>query len=126
MGVVKAGEELPKDQLQDAFTVRVWVGDQSEEITVLGSKGAASFSKPVTIGGHDITVGYGSKVYTLPFSITLNDFIAQKYPGTEKGYSSFMSKITLVDDRPFDYDIYMNHVLDHQGYRFFQSSFHPD
>ena len=126
MGIVKADDNLPKDQLQDAFTVRVWVGEASEEITVLGSKGASSFSQPVSIGNHDITVGYGSKVYTLPFSITLNDFIAQKYPGTEKGYSSFMSKITVVDDRPFDYDIYMNHVLDHQGYRFFQSSFHPD
>ena len=37
-----------------------------------------------------------------------------------------MSKITVRDERPFDYDIYMNHVLDHQGYRFFQASFDPD
>jgi cytochrome c-type biogenesis protein CcsB len=37
-----------------------------------------------------------------------------------------MSKITVIDDRPFDYDIYMNHVLDHRGYRFFQASFDPD
>ena len=37
-----------------------------------------------------------------------------------------MSKITVEDERPFDYDIYMNHVLDHQGYRFFQASFMVD
>src|SRR5690606_14265514 len=30
------------------------------------------------------------------------------------------------DEKSFDYDIFMNHVLDHKGYRFFQSSFHPD
>jgi hypothetical protein len=27
---------------------------------------------------------YGSKAYVLPFKIKLNDFIASKYPGTEK------------------------------------------
>tara|TARA_R110002033_G_scaffold2555_3_gene17394 strand:- start:1673 stop:3712 length:2040 start_codon:yes stop_codon:yes gene_type:complete len=37
-----------------------------------------------------------------------------------------MSKVTIEDERPFDYDIYMNHILDHKGYRFFQASFHPD
>jgi len=37
-----------------------------------------------------------------------------------------MSKVTVEDERPFDYDIYMNHVLDHKGYRFFQANFDPD
>jgi cytochrome c-type biogenesis protein CcsB len=32
----------------------------------------------------------------------------------------------VEDQTPFDYDIYMNHVLDHRGYRFFQASFNPD
>ena len=32
----------------------------------------------------------------------------------------------MEDQTPFDYDIYMNHVLDHRGYRFFQASFNPD
>src|SRR5690606_18435066 len=40
--------------------------------------------------------------------------------------ASFMSKNNVNNERSFDYDIYMNHVLDHQGYRFFQSSFDPD
>jgi cytochrome c-type biogenesis protein CcsB len=56
----------------------------------------------------------------------LNDFIAEKYPGTEKSYSSFMSKVTVVGEETFDYDIYMNHILNHSGYRFFQASFDPD
>ena len=62
----------------------------------------------------------------LPFAIQLNDFIAEKYPGTEKSYASFMSKVRVEDTDPFEYDIYMNHVLDHKGYRFFQASFNPD
>ncbi len=62
----------------------------------------------------------------LPFSIKLNDFIAEKYPGTENSYSSFKSKVTVEDDKIFDYDIFMNNILNHKGYRFFQASFDPD
>src|SRR5690606_23201816 len=39
---------------------------------------------------------------------------------------SYMSRITVHDERSFDFDIYMNHVLDHGGHRFFQASFNPD
>jgi cytochrome c biogenesis protein ResB len=56
----------------------------------------------------------------------LNDFIAEKYPGTEKSYSSFESKVTIQDSEVFDARIYMNNILDYEGYRFFQSSFDPD
>ena len=38
-----------------------------------------------------------------------------------------MSKISVQEnDTSFDYDIYMNNILNHQGYRFFQASFDPD
>ena len=37
-----------------------------------------------------------------------------------------MSKVTVLDDPTFDHDIYMNHILNHKGYRFFQASFDPD
>jgi cytochrome c-type biogenesis protein CcsB len=123
-GIVKA--EMGAAEAKDAVRFKITVGDQSEEITVLGQKGMSSYSEPLELGGLKFTVGYGSKVYELPFAIHLKDFIAEKYPGTEKGYSSFMSKITVEDEQSFDYDIYMNHVLDHKGYRFFQSSFDPD
>ena len=81
----------------------------------------------VRVAGLDFSLKYGSLVSKLPFSIQLNDFIADKYPGTEKSYSSFKSKVTVVnDDENFDYDIYMNNILNHKGYRFFQASFDPD
>ena len=37
-----------------------------------------------------------------------------------------MSKVTVLDQPTFDYDIYMNHILNYKGYRFFQASFDPD
>tara|TARA_B100000949_G_scaffold137686_1_gene121140 strand:+ start:21619 stop:24864 length:3246 start_codon:yes stop_codon:yes gene_type:complete len=125
-GIVKVPEEEITKETQDALIVSISANGDSKEVKLLGSKGTSNFSDKINVGGLDFSLSYGSKVYELPFSIELNDFIAEKYPGTETGYASFMSKVTVHDDRPFDYDIYMNHVLDHQGYRFFQSSFHPD
>ncbi|MEM8509380.1 MAG: cytochrome c biogenesis protein CcsA [Bacteroidota bacterium] len=121
---------VPKDQIteqtQDALVVDITVNGQTVEKKLLGSKGNSDFSDKIAIGGLEFSLRYGSKIYELPFRVRLNDFIAEKYPGTETSYSAFMSKITVEDQRPFDYDIFMNHVLDHKGYRFFQASFMED
>ncbi len=111
---------------EDAVTVKVIAEGQEKIVTVLGSKGKIGEAKTVKIGNIDYSFFYGSKAYVLPFKIKLNDFIAQKYPGTEKSYSSFESKVTVQDKEPFDARIFMNNVLDHDGYRFFQSGFDPD
>ena len=111
---------------QDALTIQISSNGDAEKVEVLGAKGVVNNPKKVTVGGLDFWVQYGSKELQLPFAVYLNDFIAEKYPGTEKSYSSFMSKVTVEDDTSFDYDIYMNHILDHKGYRFFQASFDPD
>ena len=111
----------------NALTLKVFADGQEKSLTVLGTKGKVGEFKSVKIGKLDYTFFYGSKAYTLPFSIKLNDFIAQKYPGTEKSYSSFESQVTVQDSiTPFNARIYMNHVLDYKGFRFFQSSFDPD
>ena len=125
-GIVEVPKEEIDDNTQDALVVAVSSNGETVEKKLLGGKGPSNFSEKFTVGGLEFSLRYGSKEYQLPFSVRLNDFIAEKYPGTEKGYASFMSKVTVEDERPFDYDIYMNHVLDHKGYRFFQSSFHPD
>ncbi len=111
---------------EDALTVKISAEGQEKTVTVLGSKGKLGDSKTVKIGKIDYTFFYGSKAYVLPFKIKLNDFIAQKYPGTEKSYSSFESKVTVQDKESFDARIFMNNVLDYDGYRFFQSGFDPD
>ncbi len=112
---------------EDALTIKVAVQGKEKEITLLGSKGQQGTPQTFKLGSLDFTFYYGSKIYTLPFNIKLNDFIAQKYPGTEKSYSSYESKVTVMDGKEnFDAHIYMNHILDHKGFRFFQASFDPD
>lgn len=111
----------------DALIVKVANEGQEKLVTLVGSKGKMGEPQSVKVGNLEYTLTYGSKVYTLPFSLKLNDFIAKKYPGTEKSYSSFESKVTVEDpDGNFDAHIYMNHVLDHKGFRFFQANFDPD
>ncbi|MBF6608302.1 MAG: cytochrome c biogenesis protein CcsA [Flavobacterium sp.] len=113
-------------QTDDALTVTVETDGKTKDITLLGSKGKMGEPQSFSLGGLDFTLFYGSKVYELPFEIRLNDFIAERYPGTENSYSAFESRVTVIDDETFDARIFMNNILDHKGYRFFQASFQPD
>lgn len=124
---VRATKEKTDGQ-PDAVTLEVSSEGESERVTLLGGQGIVNDPKKVELAGLEFFLNYGSKEIELPFSIKLNDFIAEKYPGTEKSYSSFKSKIEVIDEEEgnFPYEIFMNHVLDHKGYRFFQASFHPD
>lgn len=65
---------------------------------------------------------------TLPFSLFLKDFIIDFYPGSMNP-SGFESKVVLEDmDRNIREEkrIFMNNILVHRGYRFYQSSYSPD
>ncbi len=129
-GIVKGEYEIVKSEEeetnQNALILKVSSGFESKVIELFGGKGITDNFERIRVSGLDFSLKYGSIVSKLPFSIQLNDFIAEKYPGTEKSYSSFKSKVTVNDDKVFDYDIYMNNILNHKGYRFFQASFDPD
>ncbi len=120
--VVRSNEESP----QQGLVLRISTMNESKVIGILGGKGIVNIPKKINVGNLDFSFTYGSLEKTLPFNIRLNDFIAEKYPGTEKSYSSFKSKVSVIDDTNFDYEIYMNHILNYKGYRFFQASFDPD
>jgi hypothetical protein len=125
-GLVKATKDEKSNQ--DGLIVDVSTNGETKTVELLGGKGTFPDPKSLDIGGLKVYLSYGSKQYELPFSITLNDFIAEKYPGTEKGYSAFKSNVTVNDpkDGLKDEEIFMNNVLDKGGYRFFQSGFDPD
>ncbi|WP_298136890.1 cytochrome c biogenesis protein CcsA [Flavobacterium sp.] len=111
----------------DALVVKVKADGQEKEITLVGSKGKQGTPQSFKLGKLEFTFFFGSKVYELPFKLQLNDFIAERYPGTEKRYSSFESKVTVIDGKEkFDARIFMNNILDHKGFRFFQANFDPD
>ncbi|WP_298238793.1 cytochrome c biogenesis protein CcsA [uncultured Algibacter sp.] len=124
--VVQKSQILKNDE--DGVVLKVTANDETKHVGLLGGKGMNNPLKQVEIGGLDFALRYGSKVLELPFSIKLNDFEAERYPGTERGYSAYSSEVTVIDNEEgdFDYKIFMNNILDHRGYRFFQSGFDPD
>ncbi|MCX7548586.1 cytochrome c biogenesis protein CcsA [Xanthomarina sp. F1114] len=124
--IVKKSEMLAGDE--DGLVLKVTSNGETKRVNLLGGQGYSKPFEKVEIAGLDIALKYGSKIIELPFSIKLNDFIADKYPGTEKSYSSFASEVTVIDEETgnYDYRIYMNHILDHGGFRFFQAGFDPD
>ena len=122
-----ATNDFKAKEHNDALTVKLTADGQEKTITLIGTKSLVGQSQTVKIGKLDYTFFYGNKVYNLPFNIKLNDFIAQKYPGTERSFSSFESQVTVQNKSDvFDARIFMNNILDYEGYRFFQSSFDPD
>jgi cytochrome c-type biogenesis protein CcsB len=121
--IVKKSKLLKSDE--DGLVLNVNVNDETKQVQLLGGMGTSNQPERVKIGGLALDFRYGAKLLKLPFSIKLNDFVAEKYPGTKNSYSSFSSAITVNDeqDGDFDYKIFMNNVLDHKGYRFFQAGF---
>ncbi len=124
--VVQKSKILKNDE--DGVVLKITTNGETQRIGLLGGQGMNNPFKQIKVGGLDFAFKYGSKVLELPFSIKLNDFVAERYPGTENRFSAFSSQVTVVDEQEgsFDYKIFMNHILDHRGYRFFQSSYDPD
>ena len=66
--------------------------------------------------------------HDLPFSVTLQDFILETYPGTMRP-SGFMSIVKVTDldtGKVYDARAWMNNPLEHRGYTLFQSSYQQD
>ncbi len=112
----------------NALEFNISDGNTVKTVYVWGNKGMEGQFQHVKFGDTDIAVSYGSKRIKLPFQIKLRDFQLERYPGSHSP-SSYASEVTLIDPEDnikMDYRIYMNHVLDYKGYRFFQSSYDPD
>ena len=108
--------------------LKVSVGEKSKEVVFKPYKGQTGPLKQFSLEGVDIQMRIGSKIITLPFSIKLNDFELERYPGSMTP-ASYSSRVVLIDKEQnltMPYHIYMNHILDHRNFRFFQSSYDPD
>jgi cytochrome c-type biogenesis protein CcsB len=108
--------------------VDVSIGEKSYFIKLVGKRGMQGVGKDLDFGGTKVHIEYGSKSLTLPFSIKLDDFVLNRYPGSmsPSSYSSYVSLIDEVDNVKFDYHIFMNHILHYKSYQFFQSSYDQD
>lgn len=72
-------------------------------------------------------LSYGPREEILPFALQLRAFELERYPGSESP-SSYASEVQVIDHggSNFTYRIYMNNVLDHKGFRFYQASYDTD
>ena len=127
---VEMASSDPKMRNESVAAVAVKVACDGEEKVsyTYGNKGRQGSPARMQFGDLMVTVSYGAIMKSLPFSIALRDFIMERYPGTNSA-SSYASEVTLIDPRDnleMDYRIYMNNILNYNGYRFFQSSYDQD
>ncbi|EAK1185388.1 cytochrome c biogenesis protein CcsA [Campylobacter jejuni] len=86
------------------------------------------YNKPIMIELADqkFFISWALSYEQLPFDIYLRDFVLDRYPGSMSP-ASYASEITVKNNNEnFDYRIFMNNVLDYDGYRFYQSSYDQD
>jgi len=101
----------------------VTAANETKHITLRGEKFAIQPPSQFTIGNLNFRMSYGAMQMELPFSIKLNDFQLDKYPGSNSPMS-FASEVTVIDpSETFDFRIFMNNILNYKGYKFFQSSY---
>ena len=121
-------ESMSDQNLPGALILDVSHNGKSQEVVVIGGPGSVENYQDVALDGVSLRLAYGTKKIPLPFSIQLNKFELDRYAGSMSP-SSYASEVTLIDPRNGfrkDHRIFMNNVLDYDGYRFFQSSYDQD
>jgi len=112
-------DQYPADMLE----VEVSTANTKKNVRLFGNKYSTRPPERFMLDGLNFRINYGSKQLELPFSIKLRDFQLDRYPGSMSP-KSYASEVTVYDDgNNFDFRIFMNNILDHKGFRFFQSSY---
>ncbi|MCG8701521.1 MAG: cytochrome c biogenesis protein ResB, partial [Bacteroidales bacterium] len=116
------------DNQFDLVEMELNIDTMQRSVVLIGAQSMKRRPDTVNMGGHTILLAYGSIYYQLPFDLHLDDFIMERYSGTDNPMS-YKSLVKVIDKRKgieYPYDIYMNHILNYGGYRFFQSSYDKD
>ena len=111
-----------------ALLMQVSLGENQFEQYIYGGTGRVGDPEFFQTNDMALSVAYGARQIVLPFNLYLHDFIMDRYPGTNSP-ASYASEVTLNDPAAGleeDHRIYMNHILNYKGYRFFQSSYDQD
>ncbi len=125
---IQSEDPKVKNESIVGLALDISVNDENKKTYIFGRKGSPGNPQALKMNDMVLSVSYGAKEMTVPFSIRLNDFIMDKYPGTNSA-SSYASEVTLIDSENnvnLEYRIYMNNILNYGGHRFFQSSFDTD
>ncbi|CAA7390305.1 cytochrome c biogenesis protein CcsA [Chryseobacterium fistulae] len=120
------GDRKKDQNVPDVLTIEIQGPKTKQLVDLSVEKGNPNAYKQITMDGLNMMVGFGPKIYNTPFALKLDDFVMETYPGSSSP-SAYESHIKIIDEgKQTPFKIYMNHVLNHKGYRFFQSSFDPD
>lgn len=105
--------------------VFIWLG--AAVTHYVGVTGIMHIREGETVSNMMRDEGAGMGNTSLPFSVTLDDFRLQRYPGSHSPMS-YESDLVIKkgDEVPVQATVRMNKVIDIDGYRLFQSSFDPD
>ncbi len=120
------GDRKKDQNVPDALMMEIQGPQTKQTVELVVERGNPNLFKQVTLDGLNIMIGFGPKVYTTPFALKLDDFVMETYPGSSSP-SAYESHVQIIDEgKQTPYKIYMNNVLNHKGYRFFQASFDED
>jgi cytochrome c-type biogenesis protein CcsB len=114
-------EEITDNSVQGTPVIKVKINDQ--ELMIPRGK-----QEEIMLNNTRVIISIGNRMFQLPYSLKLNEFDLERYPGSNSP-SSFASEVTVIDEAnsiEMPYRIYMNHILNYGGYRFFQSSYDQD
>ncbi|HKJ05890.1 MAG TPA: cytochrome c biogenesis protein CcsA, partial [Flavobacteriaceae bacterium] len=101
----------------------VTANNETTKVKLKGGQYAIQKPTIFTVGGINFKMSYGAMQWQLPFSIKLNDFQLEKYPGSNSPMS-YASEVTVISpEKTFDFRIFMNNILRYKGFKFFQSSY---
>jgi len=116
------------ETMQNAFIFSVLDGDDTFKVCLWERAGEEFSTATLKTGESYLKLSYGSKPAVLPFSLQLNDFILERYPGSNSP-SGYRSKVVVIDSEKgtgIPYEIFMNNILKYRGYRIYQSSYDND
>ena len=123
---IVSAEENKDDFNLDVLVVRITEGEGIVDVPLWGNKGVVDNTESVQLKTGVLNISFGSILKKLPFDIKLNDFVLERYPGSESP-AAFSSYVEVIDEeKAFPFHIFMNNVLDYKGYRFFQASYDND
>ena len=122
--LVPANSENAKLRSAARVTVRDQAGNEGSAICMKGEPG-----KDVDLGGQRVKLAFGSLIKNLPYSLLLDDFVLETYPGSDNA-ATYESYVLLTDpEKGIDkkrVHIFMNNPMTHRGSKHFQSSYDPD
>lgn len=91
----------------------------------LGGNFAEHVPHTFRMGGRQFAVQLVRERLTIPFTVKLDEFLFQKYGGSQTAMN-YQSNITKIEDGTSEkIEIKMNEPLRHRGYTFFQASYGP-